>query len=178
MFADIELLILPYCAADKRSVLHILIDELGNPDWSRFQAAVAFAKATGNFPDLLGAMRGFAQRGGGIELTFGADGFSGETRGSDYQAIDEVLAAIGDEPTVRVHLYHELGRTFHPKVYLFSNVEQGKAVLIVGSSNWSGGGLHDNIEANVLIRLDLATSEHRKVFDDIQFCFATYWTEP
>lgn len=116
MLADIELLILPYSAVSQRSVLHILIEELSNPDWTRFQAAVAFAKATGNFPDLLSAMQSFAKRGGRIDLTFGADGFSGETRGSDYQAVDGVLAAIGDEPTVSVHLYHELGRTFHPKV--------------------------------------------------------------
>jgi HKD family nuclease len=58
-------------------------------------------------------------------------------------------------------LYHDKkrSRTFHPKIYLFSNVPNNNALLIIGSSNWSAGGFHDNIEANVIIELDLKDAE-------------------
>jgi len=173
----VELLVLPYASAAGRSLLHVLIEELRRGTWSRFQAAVAFAKASGNFPDLVDALHAFAEAGGRVELTFGADTFSGETKGSDLEAVEELVESLDGLPSAAVHLYHEKGRTFHPKVYLFSNEVEQTALLIVGSSNWSEGGLVTNVEANVLIRLDLTDAAHRKVFDDAQRCFTEYWKE-
>ncbi|MDX1944231.1 MAG: phospholipase D family protein [Pirellulaceae bacterium] len=175
MLADVEFLILPYASAEGRSLLHVLISEFGKPDWTHFRAAVAFAKASGSYVELFDAMRGFAQRGSRIDLTFGADKFSGDGSGSEYVAVQEVLARLGSEPTVHVYLYHENGRTFHPKIYLFSNDD--RALVIVGSSNWTSGGFHNNIEANVILRLDLRTPAHRKCFDDIRNCCDNYWVE-
>lgn len=40
-------------------------------------------------------------------------------KGSDFDAIKALLDDFGHLPTVRVYLYHEKSRTFHPKVYLF-----------------------------------------------------------
>jgi hypothetical protein len=97
----VELLILPYASAAGRSLLQVLIEELRQGTWSRFQAAVAFAKASGNFPDLLDALRAFAEAGGRVELTFGADIFSGESRGSDLEAIEELVESL-DETTCSI----------------------------------------------------------------------------
>jgi HKD family nuclease len=174
----IELLILPYASAAGRSLLHVLIDELRRGTWSRFQAAVAFAKASGNFPDLVDALRTFAEAGGRVELTFGADIFSGESKGSDLEAVEELVEGLDGLPSAAVHhLYHEKGRTFHPKVYLFSDEDERAALLIVGSSNWSEGGLVTNVEASVVLRLNLSDPVHRKAFDDARKCFADYWEE-
>ncbi|MFN0022255.1 MAG: phospholipase D-like domain-containing protein [Pirellulaceae bacterium] len=176
MLADIELLISPY-ASEKRSLLHVLISELRKPDWDHFQAAVAFAKSSGNKLELFDSMKEFAQRGGRIDLTFGADRFSGDGSGSEYLAVQEVLARLGEERSVNVFLYHECGRTFHPKIYLFSNEADNRALVIVGSSNWTNGGFHNNVEANVVLRLNLRTSAHRRCFDEIRTCFQKYWVE-
>jgi HKD family nuclease len=60
---------------------------------------------------------------------------------------------------------------------LFSNEQEGNALLIVGSSNWSDGGLVNNIEANVLLKLELDKEDHKQCYQMISEYFATYWTE-
>jgi HKD family nuclease len=177
MYADIELFVFPYDALDgRRTLLRLLIDELGNDNWNHFQAAVAFAKGSGNFPDLLNALANFAAKGRKIDITFGADSFSGESKGSDYEAIEEVLTRLKGLPTANVYLYHEKGRTFHPKVYLFSNVGTQRALVFIGSANWSEGGFGQNVEANVLLRLDLSKADHKACFDKIRTHFDQHWT--
>jgi HKD family nuclease len=131
---------------------------------------------SGNFPDLLSAMREFAKRPGReLSITFGADLFGSETRGSDYLAVAEVLEALRDSEGARVFLYHERGRTFHPKLYLFSNDSTDSALLVVGSSNWSEGGFVENVEANVVLSFDLTNAEHRQMHTDLVSHFDTYW---
>lgn len=177
MYTDVELFVFPYDALNgSRSLLHLLIDELGKDDWSHFQAAVAFAKSSGNFPALLDALLTFAAKGKMIDITFGADRFSGESKGSDYEAVEEVLAKLKDQPTANVYLYHEVGRTFHPKVYLFSNTSTQRALVFIGSANWSEGGFGQNVEANVLLRLDLSKADHKACFDKIRTHFDQHWT--
>jgi HKD family nuclease len=157
--------------------LHVLIEELNGGKWSSFHAAVAFVKSTGNFPDFVKALSDFAHNGNEVELTFGADTFSGETKGSDLEAVDQLVEELAELPSAKIYLYHEKGRTFHPKMYLFSERRERSALLIVGSSNWSEGGLVTNVEANILLRLNLADNNHRKVFEDAQRCFRDYWKE-
>jgi HKD family nuclease len=177
MLTDVELFIFPYDALDgSRSLLHLLIEELRNDDWTHFHAAVAFAKTSGNFPDLLDALVSFAAKGNRIDLTFGADRFSGESKGSDYDAIEEVLSELNQQATANVYLYHEVGRTFHPKVYLFSNTDLQRALVFIGSANWSEGGFGQNVEANVLLRLDLSKADHKACFDKIRIHFDQHWT--
>jgi len=175
--APIEFLIFPYAAAAGRSLLHVLIDELRSGRWDQFQAAVAFAKTSGNYPALLQAMEDFAAQGGTINLTFGADAFGGESRGSDYECVEQLLQAFKDIPSFKLHLYHERGRTFHPKVYLFSHETEKRATLILGSSNWSAGGFFANVEANVVIRFNLKKADQRRAYDELRRCFADFWEE-
>ncbi len=59
----------------------------------------------------------------------------------------------------RVFVYHKHHRqTFHPKVYLFDSGDSppSDAALLVGSSNLTGGGLFQNIEGNLALRLQPA----------------------
>lgn len=173
--ADVELLVLPYASVAGRSLVQVLISELGSGHWERFRAAIAFAKASGNFPALLDAMVGFAKDGRSLAITFGADSFTG-AEGSDYAAIEGVLKALDPHPTARVFLYREPARTFHPKLFFFEGKD--RALLIIGSSNWSYGGLAGNVEANLAVRLDLKDEEHRAWCGVIDALFSQYWSEP
>lgn len=177
MLTEAELIIHPYSSKDGKSLLDILVNELRSKKWIRFQAAVAFLKRSGNFRNLLEAMHTFIAEGGTIEITFGADTFAGNTRGTDYEAVKLLLSEFEEEPKVKFYLYHEKRRTFHPKLYLFSNEQDNNALLIVGSSNWSDGGLVNNIEANVLLKLELDKEDHKQCYQMISEYFATYWTE-
>ncbi len=173
MRAEVEFVILPYDSVKGRSVLDLLIDELRHGGWTHFRAAVAFARISGNFPALLDAIRDFA-RNGQVRMTFGANTFV-DGQGSDIEAIRGVLQALDGVANAAIHLYHEATRTFHPKLYLFSN--DNAALAIVGSSNWTEGGLYSNVEANVFVRLDLSDSEHRQELDRLVWHFETFWEQ-
>jgi HKD family nuclease len=175
--AKIRLLILPYPGGEPGSVAELLIKELKSGRWSRFAAAVAFAKHSGNYVELLAAMRAFAQAGNRIELTFGANMFGPEAAATDYEAIATLLARLEDTGNATVYLYRDRQRTFHPKVYLFDNEKKETALLIVGSSNWTDGGLHNNVEANLIVDLDLTDSDERNLFKELRTYFQTYWQE-
>lgn len=177
MDAKIEVILLPYDSSEGASMLARLTSELNSGAWTRFRAAVAFARSSGNDTQLIEALQNFANRGGLIALTFGADTFAGDAKGSDYDAIEHIVASLDPEAT-RVYLYHENGRTFHPKVYLFDNSEEQQALLIVGSSNWGEGGLITNIEANIVVHLDLSDASHAELYTRVNDCFASYWSEP
>lgn len=176
-----EFILLPYSGQHDRTLLHVLLSELKSGHWSSFRAAVAFVKSSGNYPDLLEAIRAFAHEGNTVQLTFGADILSGDNRGSDYAAVQAILEVLKDEVSAQVHLYHERTktsrRTFHPKVWLFANEQSEKALAIVGSSNWSRGGLVDNVEANVVLALDLSNGGDKAAYNELAFAFSNYWAE-
>ncbi len=175
--AGIEIILLPYATGEGQSLVQRLICELEKPDWTRLRCAVAFAKQSGNYDQLLNALVAFATRGGLIQLTFGADAFAGDDRGSEFDAIKTLLESLQQQPGVTVCLYHEKGRTFHPKLYLFSNEVEERALLIVGSSNWSDGGFATNVEADLLIQLDLVNAEHNSCYQKVVDCFGQFWSQ-
>jgi len=112
-------------------------------------------------------------------MTFGADVFGRDVKGSEYEAIEKLLEDFQDQPNAKFFLYHEKGsRTFHPKIYLFSNMVTRQALLIVGSSNWSAGGFHDNVEADICVELDLAKADHLSCYQRLQLYFSEYWQGP
>ncbi len=176
MQVDIEFIVLPYDSANGASMLARLIEELKSGTWTRFRAAVAFARSSGNDVDLMEALENFVNVGGVVSLTFGADTFAGNAKGSDYDAIQGIVDSL-DSTSAQLYLYHEDGRTFHPKVYLFDNSEDQRALLIVGSSNWGQGGLVNNIEANLAVHLDLSEESHKLVYSRVVECFEVYWSD-
>ncbi len=175
--ADIDLLVLPYSSTKGKSLIHLLIKEFKSKSWTQFRAAIAFAKQSANYQELIGAMSNFLEKGHGIEMTFGADSFGAGTKGSDYESILALLVNLKEHEKFRLFLYHEEGRTFHPKMYLFSNEEKRKALMIVGSSNWSYSGFANNVEANTIIKLDMSAKSHKDFYDNIVKMFSTYWQE-
>ena len=71
----------------------------------------------------------------------------------------------------RVFVYHKHHlQTFHPKVYLFDDGQSppSDAVLLVGSSNLTGGGLYQNIEGNLALELRPSDLEaDRTTYDSV-----------
>src|ERR1700730_2951326 len=55
---------------------------------------------------------------------------------------------------------------FHPKLYLVRG--RRRAGLVIGSANLTLGGLNNNIEAGMLLDLDLADAHDRGVVDGIE----------
>lgn len=175
---QLELLALPYSAGDSGSLMHRLIDELVSGRWTAFRAAVAFVRTSGNAAPFMNALQAFASiEGNTVQLTFGADLFGGSAPASDYTAVEGLVASLKHLPGVEIYLYHEPGRTFHPKVYLFSNEAAKRALAIVGSSNWSEGGLVANVEANVVMSLDFEVPGNRELYAQLRSYFDTYWKD-
>ena len=71
----------------------------------------------------------------------------------------------------RVFVYHKHHlQTFHPKVYFFDDGQSppSDAVLLVGSSNLTGGGLYQNIEGNLALELRPSDQEgDRTTYDSV-----------
>lgn len=174
MKTNVELIFLPYEEERQATMFDVLIRELKDGKWNSFAAAVAFARSSGNAVELLDALAAFAKRGGEIEMTFGANTFA-EGEGSDYEAIEALLKQLSDFPGVKLYLYNEPTRTFHPKLYLFANATEAK--LIIGSSNWTQGGLQRNVEVNVVLHLDLKDTEQRATYEKTREIYQTYWKE-
>ncbi|WP_082820941.1 phospholipase D-like domain-containing protein [Gemmatimonas phototrophica] len=177
MLANTELIILPYSSKEGRSILQILVWELENGGWTSFRGAVAFARHSGNDVRLLSALSSFVERGASIALTLGADTFGTTGRGTEYHAVETLLRLFAPYPNAELFLYHEPRRTFHPKIYLFANEQEGRALSIIGSSNWTEGGLAENVEANVLITFDLTIADHLSNYQSLKGHFERYWSE-
>lgn len=173
--AGVEFLILPYASAEGRSLLSRLVQELNDCRWENFWGAIAFVNASGNDRDLLLALSKFVRRGGEVTLTLGADVFGASSFGTELLAVKSLLEALDGDERARIFLYHEKGRTFHPKLYIFSCEQE--ALVIIGSSNWTKGGLSENVEANALIYLDLSDLAQKAVYDRLVSTFEEYWTE-
>ncbi|HZQ47597.1 MAG TPA: phospholipase D-like domain-containing protein [Verrucomicrobiae bacterium] len=175
MKANAELIFLPYGEETQSTMVDVLIRELNDSKWTSFIAAVAFARSSGNIPELVAALNAFAKRGCAIEMTFGANTFA-EGEGSDYEAIELLLNELSEHANVKLYLYNEQpNRTFHPKLYLFANANE--AALIIGSSNWTQGGLQRNVEVNVLLRLSLDDPEQRAAYEKTVEIYKKYWRE-
>jgi phosphatidylserine/phosphatidylglycerophosphate/cardiolipin synthase-like enzyme len=176
MRTETEILLQPYDSDHGNSILHRLIAEFGSDSWTHFRGAIHFAKQSGNYTELLDAMGVFLERGAQISLTFGADVFGPSSFATEHEAILQLLRSFESHATFRMHLYRERSRTFHPKLYLFSS--DSAALLILGSSNWSEGGFFNNVEANVVVHLDLRDDEHLECFRRIVERFESSWQDP
>lgn len=68
--------------------------------------------------------------------------------GIDLPTPLKVLKRIKDEFKGHARIYNS--EMFHPKVYIFE-LKDGTQKAILGSGNFTNGGLHNNIEASILI---------------------------
>lgn len=121
------------------------------------------------------AIASFAKSGRVVELTLGANTFGSESAGSDYEAIETLVTKLEGVASARLFLYREKTRTFHPKIYLFDNEKTRRALIILGSSNWTDGSLTNNVEANLIVELDLRKKDQRRLHAELRGYFSKYW---
>lgn len=126
-----------------------LISQLSDQRWTDFRAAVAFAKRSGT-QHLAPSLRAFDQRGS-VRISVGID-----LQGTSREGLEDLIQSV---PNGQVWLFHNNNpsSTFHPKLYLFRNNAEG--LIVVGSGNWTQGGLFTNYEATAAILLSSAVSE-------------------
>jgi HKD family nuclease len=109
--------------------------------------AVAFAKQSG-LAEL--DLEAWCRADRKLQLLAGTDFFLTELA---------LLRRLDQRPRADCRIFHQLGqrRTFHPKLYVLD--KGASRVVYVGSSNFTRGGLGDNIEANVRLEGPAAAPE-------------------
>ena len=128
--------------------------------YSDFKATVAYSRNSG-ISRIYNELSEFSDKGGKTSIVMGIDQVN-----TSYQALVNLKTFAKDN--LFIHHDKNFDITFHPKVYLFGNEEIEK--IIVGSSNFTAGGLFLNYEANIGVTLD--TSEKAKFF---QKQVTDYW---
>jgi HKD family nuclease len=146
----------------------LLVARLDSGEWAEFSAAVAFVKSSG-VQYLSEALKRFGDNGGVVRIAVGVDAL-----GTTYEGLDLLLRSISGDAVVTV-VHNENGSTFHPKLYLVESSE--KAELIVGSGNFTAGGLYRNYEAGLLVALTSGSAPDDQILNDIRARF-TEWTTP
>jgi HKD family nuclease len=127
-----------------------LKQSLADAQWAEFRAAVAFVKRSGT-KHVYGSLEEFSKRGGIVRISAGLDG-----GGTSAEGLTDLIRSLGDRGQVFV-FKNANSSTFHPKIYLFSNATA--AEVIIGSGNFTEGGLFTNYEASVLLRLSLSVAD-------------------
>jgi len=119
----------------------LLSEESGQRRWTVLEFAVAWSNHAG-VGRIYDAIREFLCGGGRVCITVGLD--FGRTT---YEGLGRLLELETGGVAMRTHVFFDENPacTFHPKVFLFSNVK--KARLVVGSNNMTGAGFHSNVEA-------------------------------
>lgn len=134
--------------------------ELQTGGWKRLIVVVAFAKMSG-VRYIEQSLRGFVASGGRVDITVGID-----VLGTSYEAAWYLMNAVSARGRLLL-ASAEPGATFHPKVFVFSDASPSdtnpvralqsasRAMVLVGSSNLTRGGLYVNDEANFIWRPSL-----------------------
>lgn len=134
-----------------------LLMELLQGKWgpfSRFEAAVAFAKRSG-VRHLGDELEAFIKAGGYARVVVGVD--HGVTSMEGLQLLLDFIGRGGE-----VWVFHNANpaSTFHPKLYILEGTQ--RATVIVGSSNLTEGGLFTNCECAIFCELDLSQSADKE----------------
>jgi len=125
---------------DRVRFFEVLSVGLEQGPWTDFAIAVAWARENA-VASMTPVLSQFLQAGGRFKITVGI-----ELLGTSREALESLLA-LERYGFAETFIYHNEApeETFHPKIYLLSG--RGRARLIVGSSNLTGGGLATNVEA-------------------------------
>jgi len=136
-------------------------------DAEEARVAVAFARSSGL--EAVPVLEGFARSG--RELRFLA--------GVDFQLTElGLLERLHAPPAAESRVYWaqsgtaEQARNFHPKLYLARHGDRVSA--LVGSSNFTAGGLSRNVESNVLIQGSIEEPSVRQLLEFHE----RLWTAP
>lgn len=145
------------------TLLYQIVENL-NSDYSSFLFVTAFAKTSG-VNHIITNFKKFRELGGTITGIVGVD-----CKGTSIEALKQLK-----ESTDKLYIIHNsnAGRTFHAKVYVFSNVS--KAVSYIGSNNITLGGLVNNYEICQETIYDLTNQlelkQYHELIDFIQLSY-------
>jgi len=136
---------------DLRDFLHAVAQD---SELTTLRIIVAWAKRSG-LGRAAADLQAVRNRGGKVLAVVGVS-----EGGATEQGL-KALIELSDE----VLVFHDSGRTFHPKVYLAEGGDH--ALLLVGSHNLTAGGIAWNYEAGLWCRLDLTQRADRQIRDDV-----------
>ena len=133
--------------------------------YSSLRVLVAFAKGTG-VGLVSPALERFIQEGGAVDVIVGLD--------MDGTSPDALESLVGLGATVFV--FGVKGdRTFHPKVMIFDTDPPNEFAVVVGSSNWTPGGLDSNFEVALEVAAKRsASAAARKLAEQVEELWRTY----
>src|SRR5437899_9876317 len=107
------------------------------------KVAVAYARDSG-LDEASGLMR-FVEGGGNLHFLAGVD-----FQLTDLKTLERLSQAQAVETRVYWRTAFEQKKNFHPKIYLAQKCHEVRA--LVGSSNFTAGGMRTNVEANLFVR--------------------------
>lgn len=120
--------------------------------------AVAFAKDTG-FLEIRQELVSLLGQERAVQLVIGISSY-GIT---DWSVLKALLGLKQRWKKLQVRCY--VGESFHPKLFIFL-LPSRTASMLIGSSNLTGGGIRDNVEANVLVE---GNTDDRSIDEAINF---------
>lgn len=127
-----------------------------------FKVVVAYSRNSGIgriYNDLLD----FSNIGGKTSIIAGID-----QKNTSYQALINLKTFA--KRNLYIHHDRNYNITFHSKLYIFGNDDIEK--IIIGSSNFTAGGLYSNYETNINIVLD-STKESQ----NLKYQISNYWKD-
>ncbi len=156
---DINIIGQGYNAAAENSAGHKLVKLFSDEALHSFTGISAFASVAGvrGLAALIENARPHLQK---VAVIVGID-----QKGTSKEALEELLAL-----DVNSYIFYQPGVSiFHPKIYLFEG--DGKAEVIIGSSNLTAQGLFANVEASVHLSLDLRIESERNIVQQLKGSF-------
>ena len=132
-------------------------------EFNSFQAAVAFAKKSG-IQHIEEKMKAFVDSGKSARVIVGID-----QQGTSAEGLEGLLVALGELGTLLINHDENAFVTFHPKIYFFEGAE--KALLIIGSGNFTQGGMYTNDEGFAIVELDPDSKNDRHTIEQIKGSF-------
>lgn len=111
--------------------------------------AVAFAKMSG-WGHIKDHLLHHLEQGRSARFIIGLNFYQSEP------TLLKLLLQLSRKHSLSVFVGDKLDGVFHPKVYRFEYVNKSVSMLI-GSANWTNGGMADNYECSVLLRLNSET---------------------
>lgn len=136
-------------------------------DTARFFVSYAGHYAFAKFEDHVNA---FLRNGGRLQSLFDIEKYI-----TDPEIIEELNTIPGDSECRIYFRGNELKRIsgpYHSKLYIFQSEDNAK--VIIGSSNFTLGGLLNNIETNILLELKI----NHQLFRQIESFFNSLWDSP
>lgn len=114
-----------------------LMQALGSDEFNEFICFSAFVSSSG-VVNLKDALNGFMNRGNSVKLYVGVD-----LHGTSKEALELLMSE--NIPTTIVYSPNAI--VYHPKIYLLRG--EHSHLIVIGSSNLTGSGLFQNIEASL-----------------------------